>query len=103
MCRVEGDHGVEWLQCLLIDVSMRGLGIDVQHPSPTALIGRDVTVEVAPFEDSVNFRLEGSISEANSTKPEGTVRVGVAFGRLSSSERYMIDVLTWSAAGRRTA
>jgi hypothetical protein len=26
----------------------------------------------------------------------GTVRVGIAFGRLSTSERYMIDVLTWS-------
>jgi hypothetical protein len=82
---------------------MLGLGLYVQHPSPTALIGRDVTVEVSPFEDSVNFRLEGSIREATPLRAEGTIRVGVAFGRLSTSERYMIDVLTWSEVGRRTA
>jgi hypothetical protein len=82
---------------------MHGLGIYLQHPSPTALIGRDVTVEVSPFEDSVNFRLEGSISEATPMRAEGTIRLGIAFGRLSTSERYMIDVLTWSQVDVKTA
>jgi hypothetical protein len=82
---------------------MLGLGLYVQHPSPTAFIGRDVTVEVSPFEDSVTFRLKGSISEATSMRAQGIIRVGVAFSRLSTSERYMIDVLTWSDVGSRTA
>ena len=75
---------------------MHGLGIDVQHHSPPGLIGRDVTVDVAPFGDSVNFRLKGSIREATPLSAARTVRVGIAFDRLSTSERYMIDVLTWS-------
>jgi PilZ domain-containing protein len=95
LCRIESDHEVEWLQCRLIHVSMLGLGIDLQHPSSAALIGRDVTVEVSPFEDSVRFRLVGSIREVT-PMARGTIRVGIAFGRLSTSERYMIDVLTWS-------
>jgi hypothetical protein len=103
LCRIESDPGVEWLRCRLIDVSMLGLGISVQHPSPAALIGRDVTVEVSPFEDSVNFRLVGSIREATPMRAKGTVRVGIAFGRLSTSERYMIDVLTWSQVDVKTA
>ena len=64
LCRIECGSGVEWLHCRLIDVSMHGLGIYVQHHSPPGLIGRDVTVDVAPFGDSVNFRLKGSIREA---------------------------------------
>jgi hypothetical protein len=103
LCRIESNPGVEWLHCRLIDVSMHGLGIYVQHPSPPALIGRDVTVDVSPFEDSVNFRLEGSIREATPMRAAGTIRVGIAFGRLSSSERYMIDVLTWSQVDVKTA
>ena len=102
-CRIQSDPGVEWLQCRLIDVSMLGLGIDVQHPSPAALIGRDVTVDVSPFEDSVNFRLKGTIREATPMSAAGTIRVGIAFGRLSTSERYMIDVLTWSQVDVKTA
>jgi hypothetical protein len=103
LCRIESHTGDEWLQCRLIDVSMLGLGIDVQHTAPTALTGRHVTVQVSPFEDSVNFRLEGSICEARPMTAEGTIRVGIAFGRLSTSERYMIDVLTWSDIDSRTA
>jgi hypothetical protein len=33
----------------------------------------------------------------------GTIRVRIAFGRLTTSERYMIDVLTWTEVPRRTA
>jgi hypothetical protein len=103
LCRIESHPGDEWLQCRLIDVSMLGLGIDVQHTAPTALAGRHVTVQVSPFEDSVNFRLEGSIREAKPMTAEGSIRVGIAFGRLSTSERYMIDILTWTDVDSRTA
>jgi hypothetical protein len=103
LCRVGSDPGDEWLHCRLIDISMLGLAINVQHPSPTALLGRHVIVEVSPFDDSVVFRLEGSICEALPLKAEGTIRVGIAFGRVSAPERYMIDVLTWTQVDVKTA
>jgi len=102
-CRIDSDPRDEWLHCRLVDVSMLGLGIDVQHPAPTASIGRRITVEILPFGDSVNFRLEGSIREATRMRAGGTIRVRIAFGRLTTSERYMIDVLTWTEVPRRTA
>lgn len=101
--RMEDDPGAQWRHCRLVDVSMHGLGIYVQHPTPSALIGGDVTVDISPFEDSVKFRLHGSVREAMPTRAEGVVRVGVAFGKLAASERYMIDVLTWSDIDRRSA
>jgi hypothetical protein len=103
LCRVKSDPGVEWRNCRLIALSMLGLTIDVQQPSPTAILGRRGIVEVTPFDDSVIFRLEGSICEALPMRAEQTIRVGIAFGRLSATERYMIDVLTWTQVDLKTA
>jgi hypothetical protein len=101
LCRVGTDPEEEWLHCRLLDISMRGLAIYLQHPSPSALIGQHVIVEVSPFDDSVLFRLEGSISEALPMK--GSIRVAIAFGKVSAPERYMIDVLTWTQVDVKTA
>jgi hypothetical protein len=103
LCRVASDPGDEWLHCRLIDISMLGLAIYIQRPSPTALLGQHVIVEVSPFDNAVVFRLEGSICEALHLKAEGTIRVGIAFGRVSAPERYMIDVLTWTQVDVKTA
>lgn len=82
---------------------MLGFWIYVQHPYPAASIGQHVTVDVAPFEDWVNFRFEGTISEATLMKAEGPVSLRIALGRLSTSEQYMVDVLTWSDVDMWTA
>jgi len=103
LCRVKSDPEVEWRHCRVIALSMLGLTIYVQHPSPTAMIGRHGIVEVSPFDDSVIFRLEGPICEALPVRAEETIRVGIAFGRVSATERYMIDVLTWTQVDLKTA
>ena len=103
LCRVGSDPGEAWLHCRLIDISVLGLAISIQDPSPTAWIGQHVVVDVSPFEDSVIFRLEGSICEAFPMKTEGTTQVGIAFGRVSAPERYMIDVLTWTQVRAKSA
>ena len=82
---------------------MLGFRIYVQHPYPAALLGRHVTVDVSPFEDWVNFRFEGTISDATPMRAEGSISLGIALGRLSTSERYMVDVLTWTEVDRGTA
>jgi hypothetical protein len=90
LCRVKSDPGAEWRNCRLIALSMLGLAVSVQQPSPTAIVGRHGIVEVTPFDDSVIFRLEGSVCEALPM-------------RVSATERYMIDVLTWTQVDLKTA
>ena len=83
LCRIGGDSSGEWLYCRLIDISMLGLGIYLQHPDPVGLVGRHTTVQVPPFNDAVSFRLEGAIDPP---------RVGAAKGPSeSASDRRALE------------
>ena len=79
ICKVEEESG-EWRECRVLDISMLGLGTTFEHPSPSTLIGRRISIYVPTVDDSVSLRLRGRIANAEHTA-DGAVRVGVEFER----------------------
>ncbi len=84
-CHIEGDAAAGWRTCRVIDISMLGLGITFDDPSPSELVGRHIAVDVPAVGDSVSIRLEGVVKNAVPTDG-ATVRVGIAFNGPSESE-----------------
>jgi hypothetical protein len=104
-CHIQGEFPTR--ACRVIDISMLGLGMTLEHSSPSELLGRRISVEVPALGDSVTIRLEGVVNNAVSTR-EGVVRVGIAFDGLSESEPGTAAVHSKtktgpSAAGVRSA
>ncbi len=77
-CLLQGDAVTDWQACRIIDISMAGLGLTLNHDTPSGLLGQWITVEVAAVDDLVNVRLDGRIAHAAPTL-RGDVRIGVAF------------------------
>ena len=75
VCQIEGEFAA---RCRVIDISMLGVGVTLDHPSPYALVGRRVSVEVPAVGDSASVRLEGKVTNAKLTL-RTTVRVGIEF------------------------
>ena len=84
-CHIEGEVAGGSRACRVIDISMLGLGMTFEHPSPSQLLGRRISVDVPAVGDSVSIRLEGVINNAAPTL-DGVVRVGIAFDGLSAPE-----------------
>jgi hypothetical protein len=82
VCQIEGEFAA---RCRVIDISMLGLGISLEHPAPTELAGRRISVDVPTvIGDSFMMRLEGKIANAETTR--GTaVRVGIEFDQPSEA------------------
>ena len=72
---------------------MLGLGITVDHPDPSELTGRLVSVNLPSDGSCVNVRLEGQIKNASATMGRD-IRVGVEFIRLSETEQAITAVLS---------
>ena len=72
---------------------MLGLGITVNHPDPSELTGRLVSVNLPGDGSCVNVRLEGQIKNASATMGRD-IRVGVEFVRLSETEQAITAVLS---------
>ena len=72
MCNITGDSG-EWHKCRVVDISMLGTALALEHPSPLTLVGRRVSVYVP-------ILLEGEVTNAGRTL-EDAVRVGIKFDR----------------------
>jgi hypothetical protein len=83
-CHIEGESA-ESRACQVIDISMFGLGMTFEHPSPSELLGRRIFVDVPAVGDSVSIQLEGLVKNAVPTA-EGAVRVGIGFDGVSESE-----------------
>jgi hypothetical protein len=64
---------------------MLGLGMTLEHSSPSELLGRRISVDVPAVSDSVSIRLEGVVNNAVPML-EGVVRVGIAFDGLADPE-----------------
>jgi hypothetical protein len=64
--------------CRVIDISIFGLGITLEHPSPSQLVGRRISVEVPMTDDSASIYTAGTITNAGPTVG-GDVRVGIKF------------------------
>jgi PilZ domain len=64
--------------CRVVDISIFGLGITLEHPSPSQLVGRRISVEVPMTDDSASIYTAGTITNAGPTLG-GAVRVGIKF------------------------
>ena len=70
-----------WRQCKVVDISMLGLGLTFEHPSPSALMGRRISIYIPAVDHSVHIQLDGEVTNAGRTL-EDTVRVGIQFDGL---------------------
>jgi hypothetical protein len=82
-----------WHDCRVVDISMLGLGITFDHPNPSALSGRIISVNLPGDGSCVNVRLEGEIKNATATMGRD-IRVGIEFIRLSETEQAITAVLS---------
>jgi hypothetical protein len=85
LCNIDGEPDDQWRECRVIDISMLGLGISFNQPSPSELVGCRISVDVPAMGDSVSIRLEGEITNA-APAFEGIARFGVEFDGPSDSE-----------------
>jgi hypothetical protein len=76
-------------ECRVVDISMLGLGLVFQHPSPSNLVGDRISVEVSAVDDRVSIRLEGIVRHATVISG-GAVRVGVEFDDDEELESFSI-------------
>jgi PilZ domain len=89
-CHIEGEFPARSRACRIIDISMLGLGMTLEHSSPSELLGRRISVDVPAVSDSVSIRLEGVVNNAVPML-EGVVRVGIAFDGLAAGYRHNPD------------
>jgi hypothetical protein len=78
---------------MVADISILGLGITLHHFWPSELVGRHISVEAPAVGDSVNVRLEGTITNAERTSG-GVIRLGIEFDGLTESELAVAGVLS---------
>jgi hypothetical protein len=83
ICHIEGESADDWRECRVVDISMLGIGITLNSPSPCQSVGRHILVDVPAGE--VSIRLEGKITNSNLFR-KGTARVGIEFDLSSESE-----------------
>jgi PilZ domain len=91
--QLAGEQDAGWRDCRVVDISMLGLGITFDHPDPSALAGRLVSVNLPGHGSCVNVRLEGEIKNASATLSRD-IRVGIEFVRLSETEQAITAVLS---------
>jgi hypothetical protein len=92
-CHLEGEGASGWRDCRVVDISMLGVGIRMHCARPAELIGRRVSVDLPAVGDSVNIRFEGVVKNV-SPMALRSVRIGIEFLRLSSTELAILEVLT---------
>jgi hypothetical protein len=85
ICLIQGEPATKRHECRVVDISMMGLGLMFQHPSPSVLVGRRMSVDVSAVGDRVSIRLEGKVTNATVT-PGGAVRIGIEFDDSSGTE-----------------
>lgn len=91
--QLAGEQTAGWRDCRVVDISMLGLGITFDHPDPSELAGRLISVNLPGDGSCVNVRLEGQIKNASVTISRD-IRVGIEFIRLSETEQAITAVLS---------
>jgi hypothetical protein len=91
--QLAGESAAGWRECRVVDISMLGIGITFEHPDPTALSGRLISVNLPGDGSCVNVRLEGEIKNATVTMSRD-LRIGIEFIRLSETEQAITAVLS---------
>jgi hypothetical protein len=98
-CVVESEPDAHERACRVVDISMLGLGLVFEHPSPSGLVGSRISVEVSAVDERVNIRLEGVVRNSTVTSG-GSVRVGVEFDDAAESDSYSITTDSTQSSGR---
>ncbi len=98
-CHIEGEPAEEPRRCRVLDVSELGLGIVIDHPLGSGLVGRHVSVETPTMGTSVNIRLEGEVRNAVALD-SGSVRLGIEFDGLAKLEKSVLNALSVLGAVR---
>lgn len=101
-CHVEGESASGWRDCRVMDISLLGVEIRMQHPRPSELIGRRVSIEAPAVGESVNIRFEGVVKHVSWT-PLRWIRIGIEFDHLSLAERAILEVLSHTHGAREPA
>jgi PilZ domain-containing protein len=90
ICLLDGDLGTT-TECEVVDVSVIGVGIVLEGPVPSDLVGRTITVFVqASDTGAVSLRLIGEIRYVVPSTQRG-FRIGSQFAGLSETERSILD------------
>src|ERR1700758_1163819 len=97
-CRFEGQSSHRWRDCGVFDFSAHGLGMDIRQPCATGLVGRRISIRL-PVGECMDLTFNGEVRNARSG-PDGIVRAGVEFTRLSEMENSIVDLLERTAVLR---
>ena len=73
ICNIAGDSA-ESRQCWVVDISMLGAGLTLEHPKPSKLMGRRISIYVP-------VQLDGEVTHAGLTL-ENAAQVGIKFDGL---------------------
>lgn len=92
-CLLDDDPTTGWVECLVLDISVIGVGIEVFDRLPRDLIGRRIAVDVQPPNSgSMNIHMVGEVRNTGPGR-NGGVRVGMEFVDLNDTERSILDAL----------
>jgi len=110
-CRIEGEPANEPMKCRVLDISEFGIGIMLDDPRGSELIGLRISVETPTIGTSVHIGLEGEVRNAavgdNGSRPsrhrvrwaDGTGAVRRQSAR--SSERRSVGPGAWTSGCQR--
>ena len=82
-----------WNVCQIIEISIAGVGLELDDLPTDDLVGRRLVVEsTAPSGAAVTARFEGEVRHVSPLRP-GKTRVGMEFVNLSETERQILDAM----------
>ena len=91
--QVAEDELSAWYTCQIVEISIAGVGVELDDLLADDLIGRRVVIEsTAPMGTAISIRTEGEVRHVSHLQP-GRTRVGVEFVDLSETERQILDAL----------
>jgi PilZ domain-containing protein len=92
ICHIDGEFADEPRACRVLDVSELGMGIALDHPSGSTLIGHHIAVETHAEGATVIVRLEGAVRNAVPID-DHSVRIGIEFVGLTELEESVVKAL----------
>lgn len=92
---IEDENSSGWRECLVLDLSNLGVGLELVDDAHPALIGRTIHVEVDLSDNSsISLRLTGEVRNLRPAMHGGT-RVGVEFTGLSEREEAVLKTMEY--------
>jgi hypothetical protein len=90
---VEDTPDVGWRECLVVDISVLGAGVELYGIHSADLLGDRVIVDVnSPVGTSISVRMAGNVRNT-APGPSGGLRIGMEFIGLNDTERSILNTL----------